>query len=272
MKNKPLYYISDINGEKFPYEEYLNIEKDGFHKHYDEIKSFKALPKELYPFTVEYAYNPFTGRKTLNNYEKTYNNFYFWIENVSLIKKLYIADRGEIISFIDKDGAKKHKIKEDNTVFSFDDILNNFFHVKNKESFIKLYNRHIRSHCDKYKISDDDFPISFEIMVEISNLDTKKYHIDDIVKSMIEKQINNLNDLELIKENFIIDNSTDIDLNIISEVVNENYNKFVAYKSGQEGLINLFFGNYLKKLSNKNVNKENLMISIKKHFEGIKIN
>jgi hypothetical protein len=41
MKNKPLYYISDINGEKFPYEENLHIEKDVFHKLYDEIKYFR---------------------------------------------------------------------------------------------------------------------------------------------------------------------------------------------------------------------------------------
>lgn len=58
-KNKPIFWVSLVDGTKFPYNEYLNIEVAGFQRWRNEYgewikKWFKPLPKLLYPFTLEY--------------------------------------------------------------------------------------------------------------------------------------------------------------------------------------------------------------------------
>lgn len=290
MKPIPIFYISDISKEKFPYDEYLNVETDGFYLYKNERKFFKALPKNLFPFTIEYkeAENRGNINKTLNNYSKSYENFYFWIENESLILKLYKVDTSELISYTEKnlDGTIIKKLKiapSNNNNTNFDDLLNHFFNISNKENFIKIYNRHIRSYCDKFKINDNLFPIPFHKIAEISNLNPKRYNIDNIIKTLLESTTSDNNNKNTIEnstefyEKFIIEENSELNKDLIVNIINENINKFKAYKSGQNGLANLFFGLYLKSIKNsndnpENLNKEKLSAELKTFIDNFELN
>jgi len=259
MKNKPIFWVS-IDGTKFPYNEYLNIEVAGFQRwrnEYGELvkKWFEPLPKNLYPFTVDYEEKE--KRNTLCDYSKTYSNFYFWVNNENIVLKLIWQDLGEDTITVEKTDINIKFNKKELNLY-FDDLLLTYFDIKEKNNFIKVYNRFVRSYCEENKISDNDYPIPFEEMVKISNLEG--YNINGIVECYLQ---NNSCDYDLFKLKEI-----ELNIDVITNIVKENQTKFELYKKGQTGLINLFFGLYLNTLKDKNINKEMLMNQIKNFIDS----
>lgn len=259
-KNKPIFWISLVDGTKFPYSEYLNIEVAGFQKWRNEYgewvnKWFENLPKPLYPFTLEYEEKE--ERKTLCDYSKTYTNFYFWVNNENVVLKLIWQDLGEdSITVENTDINIKYNKKENNLVF--DVLLLKYFNIKDKNNFLKYHNRYVRSYCEENKISDDKYPIPFEEMVKISNLEG--YDIDGIVHSILQCGLCDFDSFET-KE-------VELNIELINNLIKVNQTKFELYKKGQTGLINFFFGLYLRSIENKSIDKEKLMNQIKNFIDS----
>lgn len=188
----------------------------------------------------------------LNNYSKTIPNIIYWIENEKTILDLHSIENGKIIKT--ETGFRVEPNEIYNTI---DELISIHFGDFNKEKFIKFYYRYIKTWVNMTGHKDKEYPININDILKLSLLDKRKYNIDKIV----EGHLNNINnDLNIIIEN---NKNTEEDFNFYIDMVLSNFpDKVEEYKNGKLGILNLFFGEIMKSLPNKNIDKSKLRNNI----------
>jgi len=151
---------------------------------------------------------------------------------------------------------------------NIDELLSSIMGVKfNKDKFIKYYNRYVILYSKEKGINIDDFPLNINYFLKLTDINSSQYDINNIIKNLI---LNNIPITEEIFLSIISKNKkikSNLDLDLLNPILNNLKDKVIEYKNGKINLINLFFGEYLKKLLNKNVDKKELMNNIKLYLD-----
>ena len=126
--------------------------------------------------------------------------------------------------------------------------------------FHKWYSRRVKPYCRDNGLNSDDYPISPSLLLEISRL--KNTDIEGVITYFEHycKTYNGHVSIELVEsvaESFMVKSST-LDPAIVAAIVAEFPTKLAEYKAGKTNLLNLFFGEYIKRLSDKNIDKGKL--------------
>lgn len=141
--------------------------------------------------------------------------------------------------------------------------------IMNSVGFKNIYNRYIIPYCKTNGIKDYIIPES--VFIGICNLGDG-YNIDNIVLYFEYYCSYGFNvSLDFLKEvsNMFKINQVGIDINIISNVIEQFPFKVQEYKNGKENLINFFFGEYLKRLKDKSIDKDVLKLSVKEYLNNL---
>ena len=213
----------------------------------------------------------------LNNRTVSYSNIIFWLENSSLINKLLNIENGTLVKewF---EGTKTinpgwvfRNIPEDK-IYSTEELLEYNLGIKNIPYFKNYFDRYIRTWNSSFKkgyngeLNEEEeseffdlYPINVNTFMWISSLSNKDYNVDMLVHDCILGREIDLETYKTKKEA--------VDVNILTEIISLFPSKVEEYKKGKTNLINLFLGEYLKRLENKNVDKAMLLTGIKTFIE-----
>ena len=210
----------------------------------------------------------------LNHYDKSIANLAFWIENPELVTRLHAIEHGELRPGISekKEGNEIVKSRMFYTVpaelQSIDTLLDRYFGVHNAKDYLKFYYRYVKTYCNEMGLEDNEYFLSLIEIRHLLNLPTGKYNMDSIVAACQEglehvRAAGYWFDTELRKTLFF----SWIEDYAIKAVSFEQYitaaitkypEKLDAYRKGNANLFNLFFGEVMKSLPNKNIDKQAL--------------
>lgn len=223
-------------------------------------------------------------KHTLNNHTISYSNIIFWLENVYLINHLVNVENGvlkkEWRDAVIKDGVKI--LNEgwffvntpDDKNYTIEELLKDRMGIQNIPYFEKYFNRYVRTwysfFMEGYREEDDKateekseifnwYPIDVNLFLWISSLSNKDYNIDLLVNDLVMGKDVKIDSYILKKQN--------LDETIMAEVIAALPGKVEEYKKGKTNLINLFLGEYLKRLKDKNIDKAILLTGIKNFIE-----
>jgi len=214
---------------------------------------------------------------SLNNYNKSYSNILFWLENPGEIIRIKKIEEGKLIKFWDKGSDKINpgwcfKIEDYSSNLTIEELMKKEIGVENIPFFLKYFNRYVRPWYKKwcseanppetvyfYSEVMDLFPVEIDFFITLSNISNANYNIDKIVEDALDRKEINFEDYKIKK--------SDLDLDILKEIVSLFPGKVDEYKKGKTNLINMFLGEYLKRLKDKNVDKAMLLTGIKNFIE-----
>lgn len=202
-------------------------------------------------------------------YKEEYEWFYMILTEPELALDLIAAGQGEIIETHDKG----YKIIPKYQYTGIEDCLFKFYGAEfNFKNFLLFVDIHVRKYCNKHKLELNDYIIPFNWSLLLIDLDKNEYNISDVIES-VENFFLERKDIDMrpIDErtivNYLIENGKlarfTIDKIILDRILSENSAKYQEYKDGKIGLINFFFGQYLKNLVDKNINKDLLFQQLK---------
>ena len=219
-------------------------------------------------------------KASLNNRTVSYSNIIFWLENPELISDLINKENG----VIKKEWREATKTTNAGLVFvnypeekiySIEKMLEYNMGVKNIPYFKNYFDRYVRTWYSFFKKGYrgedneneegenskwfDYYPVDINVFIWISGLSNKDYNIDMIVEDCMKNVKIDLEKYKIKKE--------EIDSEILKEIISLFPGKVDEYKKGKTNLINLFLGEYLKRLKDKNVDKAMLLTGIKTFIE-----
>ena len=136
------------------------------------------------------------------------------------------------------------------------------------EGFAKWHSRRVKPYCRNNGLNTDEYPISPPLLLEIAKLkdtDTESVityfeHYCSIISGPVSLDL-----INLVADNFKLKASS-LDLAIVNELLLAFPDKVIEYKAGKTNLINLFFGEYLKRLTDKNIDKGEIKSELTKYF------
>lgn len=221
----------------------------------------------------------------LNNHSVSYSNVIFWLENPKMIIDLVNKGNGTIKkewrdAVISKDGFLVFKEGwvfvncPEEKEYSIEELMEDRMGIKNIPHFKKYFNRYVRTWYSIFmtgykeegkEVEEEDskifdwYPIDINIFLWISGLSNKEYNVDKIVEDCIMGK-------EIVLENYRT-RKEEVDSEILKEIVSLMPGKVIEYKNGKTNLINMFVGEYLKRLKDKNVDKAMLLTGIKTFIE-----
>ena len=148
--------------------------------------------------------------------------------------------------------------------------------IKNIPYFKNYFDRHVRVWHSFYQDGNRDekgrtefsgdyakslnyYPIDINTFLLISGLSNKEYNIDMIIDDCIMGK-------EIVLEKYKT-KKEEVDIEILKEIVSLFPKKANEYRKGKTNLINMFLGEYLKRLKDKNVDKAMLLTGIKNFIE-----
>ena len=218
-------------------------------------------------------------KNNLNNRSVSYSNIIFWLENPELINRLINIEN----SIIKKEWREATKTTNAGWVFisysvdkiySTEEMLEHNMGIKNIPYFKKYFDRYVRAWYSFFmegyreegkEIEEENakifdwYPIDINMFIWISGLSNKEYNIDLMIQDCIKEK-------EIILENYRI-KKEGVDIEIMNEIVSLFPGKVDEYKKGKTNLLNMFLGEYLKRLKDKNVDKAMLLTDIKNFIE-----
>lgn len=225
--------------------------------------------------------------KKINNYDVSYTNIIFWLENPTVIIKLVNIENGTIKKewceakknsdgVITINEGWRYKNYPEDKDYTIEYLMKDRMGIENIPYFINYFDRHVRVWHSYYQEGNRDengrtefsgeyakslnyYPIDIELFLEISKLSSKEYNIDMIVDDALVGK-------EIVFENYKT-KKEEVDFEILKEIISLFPGKIDEYKKGKTNLINLFLGEYLKRLKDKNVDKAMLLTGIKNFIE-----
>lgn len=81
-------------------------------------------------------------------------------------------------------------------------------------------------------------------------------------------EILNLDIFSYVKHICVKNNDISLDVDILKEIYQIYPSKIEEYKNGKSNLINLFFGEYIKSLKDKNIDKNKLLTLIQTYIDN----
>jgi len=203
----------------------------------------------------------------LNNYNLNIENIMFWLNNEELIVRFYNIENGKFVETTN--GSKLIPLGEETNI---ETIMFNKFGVNfNKNEFINYVNRYVNPFSNNTSLSMNKYPIPIEIIFKLVSLDKASHNIEMINSFVFElySYYKTIDDyiLDSIIDFYKIESNNNFD-NYIEQVLTKFSDKVFEYKSGKVNLINLFFGEIMKSLPNKNIDKTNLMDKLKYYLDG----
>lgn len=228
----------------------------------------------------------------LNNYDKTYSNIIFWIENPNMVIRLANIEDGTYKSSYKEDVTEQRWNKELEMWYTF--VLYNAsmeyrctpsdrysdIELLLKErmgvsvgNFKKYFNRYVRTWCKKNgfenKSEDEDvsagynaYPVPLETFLAVCELNSSDYNIDKLMTDLETEKYIGFSDLE----KYEIKKST-LDVDAIEGILAAFPDKLAEYKAGKANLLNMFFGEYMKKLADKNIDKNALRTELQSYID-----
>ena len=216
----------------------------------------------------------------LVDYTKSITNVVMWIEHPEMITRLNSIERGECAqgSAVRQEGGRDVPFAvwtvTPAPVLDIKGLIHNHFGIVNTEGFLKFIYRYIRPDSSSLGLSDDDYFMPFDEIVRISSLDRSKYNIDALVEAIIDLQVAyQLDEHEDWMAVIIDDLIPEFEVKgedftpWITQAMEKHPDKLEKYRAGQVGLFNLFFGEVMKTLPNKNIDKQALSNDLKTLLE-----
>ena len=220
----------------------------------------------------------------LNNHSVSYSNVIFWLENPKFIIDMVNKENGTLKKIwrdaVVKDGIVifkegwAFKNYPDNKEYSIEELMEDRMGIKNVPHFKKYFDRYVRTWYSFFmkgyrkegeEIEEEDskifdwYPIDINTFLWISGLSNKEFNIDMLVEDCVMGK-------EIILENYKT-KKEEVNTDIMKEIVSLFPVKVDEYKKGKTNLINMFLGEYLKRLKDKNVDKAMLLTGIKNFIE-----
>jgi Asp-tRNA(Asn)/Glu-tRNA(Gln) amidotransferase B subunit len=106
------------------------------------------------------------------------------------------------------------------------------------------------------------FPVHITKFIEVCQLDREDYDIDRMVEDLLAGQ-------ELPTERYRLVSVVSDEL--LSSVLEQNAGKVTEYFGGKSGVLNMFLGEYLRKTTDKSIDKIKLRSAIVDRLETIRI-
>lgn len=220
----------------------------------------------------------------LNHYDKSIANLAFWIENPELVTRLHSIEHGTITPSISE--KREGNVITKSSMFytipseaqTIDTLLDKYFGVHNAKDYLKFYYRYVKTYCNEMGLDDDQYFLSLIEIKHLLSLPAGKYNMDAIVSTCQDglayvKEVGYWYDTDLRKtlffswiEDFAI--KTESFEPYIKAAMVKYPDKLGAYRKGNANLFNMFFGEVMKSLPSKNVDKVALSAEIKGLLDG----
>ena len=138
------------------------------------------------------------------------------------------------------------------------------------KSFSKWYARRVKPYCRNNGIDTNDYPISPPLLLEIGKLDTDIEEVITYFENYCSVYRGHI-DMDLLNSVAEIykKKSTALDDKIVASIITDFPDKVAEYKAGKTNLINLFFGEYIKRLTDKSIDKGKLKEELTAHFANM---
>ena len=209
----------------------------------------------------------------LNNYTKSYSNIMNWIDNPDLVVRLANIEEGELQTFIAKEtktlaGGKMYRCVSSTKYANVDLLMKERMDIDSVGNFMNYFNRYVRTWCQKNGFNDhfDEYPIKLEAFLAISKLNFSDYNMDKLMEEAVNSKL--LEPNVVMFDKYKLSKST-FDIAIINDVLAAFPDKLAEYKSGKTNLLNLFFGEYIKRLADKNIDKNLLRKDLETHINSL---
>ena len=246
-------------------------------------------------------------KKGLVNSEVSYANIIRWLERPDVIVKLEKISKGTV-KLIWDEGTRnsegvviinegwKYKCYPEEREYTIEYLMKDKMGIENIPYFINYFNRYVRtwysffmqgykkkyedleeweikevgskSEWEKKSAAEEEeeskifdwYPIDIKTFLWISGLSNKEYNIDMLVDDCVCGK-------EIVLEKYKT-KKEEADSEILKEIISLFPGKVDEYKKGKTNLINMFLGEYLKRLKDKNVDKTMLLTGIKNFIEN----
>ena len=133
------------------------------------------------------------------------------------------------------------------------------FSEEEAADFNKWYSRRVKPYCRERGIHTDEYPITPPLLLEIAKHKTADLEsVIDYFEGYCRCGLHvSVDFVKEVADMFVVKKSA-VDHLILKTVLDAYPEKLAEYRAGKAGLANMFFGEYLKRLTDKTIDKNSL--------------